>query len=215
MPVEIIEPATNPATGLRTWTCTVCKQQFDSGDWNGCRGNLARAHRVAPKTYRSASDGLVVCCTKPETFVDSTTGKSITTTGKQAMFVAGLYTTEDPSLQEVLDTRGYWQTPQEYEKSRTSPELYAARTETRYHEEQRLRTEAEEKLARLEKELAAAVAAQKPAPIQQTPPPFPAVTQPQAEPEKRGPGRPPGPATILRRSLETPAVEIPPAKAGA
>src|SRR5690349_23843130 len=85
-------------------TCTQCNKPFEVGAWYGCAGNNTRKHRLPKKTYYAENDRLTVNAV-PATTVVAPNGSALHVPGAIITFTGGMYVTDDPEIQEVLDRR--------------------------------------------------------------------------------------------------------------
>lgn len=142
----------------RSWVCLNCEKEFMSGEWYGCRGNKTRKHIVENKTYYSESDRMVFNAIPASTMLGSQ-GERIPIAGKIVEFLGGMYHTQDPEIQELMNPE-YPMTKEQYVELRTTVEMKNGRLRQKLDEQTVLVGNLQAELARLKdaapKELVAA-----------------------------------------------------------
>lgn len=135
---------------LREFECVRCGQTFKSGQWRGCGGDIGQAHVVEPKNYYHVSASFMCFPVMDQRFFDEH-GNAHSIPGKTVRFKNGGYITDDPQIQEFLDSRkvGGLLTAEQYEEMNLKPEEKEARAKARLATEQKLRQKAEAELAEL------------------------------------------------------------------
>lgn len=141
----------------RKWLCINCEKPFMSGEWYNCRGNKTKKHVVESKTYYSESDRMQFNAI-PQTTMLGAQGERIPIPGKIVEFMGGVYHTQDPEIQELMDPE-YPMTKDEYINLRTTEQQKNARLRQKLDEQTALVDELKARNAELE-----AAAGKKPAP---------------------------------------------------
>lgn len=124
----------------RNWVCIRCAEKFNSGQWLGCSDDPTLAHEVETKTYYAREERLTVSIRPDTRVIIGNTPTPIP--GKMAHFLGGVYVTTDPEEQEVLDTRPYLLSREQYEEARLNDQQKIARLKSRSAETNSLLAEA-------------------------------------------------------------------------